>query len=432
MAKQHDRHKGQVWLKADWPERQTRVLVLSVVLLFALVYAHVLFTLKFAEPNFWLRSLSWVVCGYSFVVLVIGTRWGWKAHRLAQRHATEKSEGIDSLTGLPNWQGTASRLSETLYGEIEGDKHTWLLYLQLQGLEGTNYEHGRTAGDMLLQEVSRLIESHVPKDGTVGRVGGSEFIIALPLSESEKVERLSDLLKKEISRMTVDLGPWGQISGLHLSTEIIPYKPGKTTLSQVMDSLHTSKQRTESVSGLEAVSEDIEIYHLPEITLEAFAVHRWNLVPKNERSQYQVWRWNPKKKFVNIMVADIMKLIEVRVQKGDIDFVTAPPVPASQDQREAAATQALGRAVAKQLGVPFKRTLKAVVSGTSGTKHVDAHLDSSLPKGAGIVLVQDLITSPKILRRSVRELSSEGCHVLVLGWAFDTEAAAAGRGLQSV
>lgn len=84
----------------------------------------------------------------------------------------------DLLTGLPNLESTRASLDELLLrAPSEG---VLVLVVDLDRFQDVNDNFGHDAGDTVLREVARRLETSAPPGATVGRVGGDQFAVVLP------------------------------------------------------------------------------------------------------------------------------------------------------------------------------------------------------------------------------------------------------------
>lgn len=81
----------------------------------------------------------------------------------------------DSLTGLSNRRNVEERI-ET---RIARGQPFCLVMLDLNGLKQINDKHGHLAGDNLLQQFARELQSSSRSSDTVGRWGGDEFLLVM-------------------------------------------------------------------------------------------------------------------------------------------------------------------------------------------------------------------------------------------------------------
>ncbi len=101
----------------------------------------------------------------------------------------------DELTGLRN----GSYCRDTIEQEIERahryKEHFSLLLLDLDEFENINTEFGRKAGDAVLHEVARRIESVARGSDVVYRNGGDEFMVFLPNTEIKQAMLVAQRVK---------------------------------------------------------------------------------------------------------------------------------------------------------------------------------------------------------------------------------------------
>jgi diguanylate cyclase (GGDEF)-like protein len=98
----------------------------------------------------------------------------------------------DGLTGLPNRVLLYERLEAEIAAASRSGSLLGILYIDLDGFKETNDVFGHGAGDAVLQEVSRRMIHSVRRGDTVGRIGGDEFVVLLPLlGRREDAEHIS-------------------------------------------------------------------------------------------------------------------------------------------------------------------------------------------------------------------------------------------------
>ncbi len=97
----------------------------------------------------------------------------------------------DALTGLPNRLQLMDDLGSALkQAQTRGGKCA-LLLVDLDRFKTINDSLGHVAGDHLLQQVSRSLETVISDEMTAGRLGGDEFAIVVPHVESrDELEQL--------------------------------------------------------------------------------------------------------------------------------------------------------------------------------------------------------------------------------------------------
>ena len=84
----------------------------------------------------------------------------------------ERLASTDELTGLANRRHWMATTRQTIESGARGN----VLLCDLDHFKQINDTHGHATGDLVLMEVSRVLERH----GTAGRIGGDEFALWVP------------------------------------------------------------------------------------------------------------------------------------------------------------------------------------------------------------------------------------------------------------
>jgi diguanylate cyclase (GGDEF)-like protein len=104
----------------------------------------------------------------------------------------------DHLTGLRNRRYLDKALArETAVAERYGGSFS-LIMLDIDDFKQCNDLHGHLAGDAVLQELARILESHVRQVDAVVRYGGEEFIILLPQTEREGALEMGERIRRAV------------------------------------------------------------------------------------------------------------------------------------------------------------------------------------------------------------------------------------------
>ena len=98
-----------------------------------------------------------------------------------ERHrAAETLARSDSLTGLANRHHMEGLLARTLDAYRNAKRSCALMMMDLDRFKQVNDTLGHQAGDDLLKQVAGRLATVVAQTGTLGRLGGDEFLVLLP------------------------------------------------------------------------------------------------------------------------------------------------------------------------------------------------------------------------------------------------------------
>lgn len=107
----------------------------------------------------------------------------------------------DQLTGIYNRRFYEEELKKI---DTERNLPIALVMVDVNGLKLINDAFGHQTGDMLLQKIANVLSKECNTDGIVSRIGGDEFILLLPRTDAEKVNKLIERIGESISNEKMD------------------------------------------------------------------------------------------------------------------------------------------------------------------------------------------------------------------------------------
>lgn len=114
----------------------------------------------------------------------------------------------DPLTQLPNRRLLSESLPRCLASCAEHHAHGALLFIDLDGLKSVNDTYGHDAGDRVLVETAKRLQSITRSEDIVSRIGGDEFVLMIQgLGHDEhkaykKAETVAKQLQKSLNKPT--------------------------------------------------------------------------------------------------------------------------------------------------------------------------------------------------------------------------------------
>lgn len=102
---------------------------------------------------------------------------------LESREKLAHEASHDPLTGLLNRRAILERLGIELERAKRNQARLVVTMLDIDHFKSINDTHGHHAGDVVIQALAKIMTDNVRKYDMVGRVGGEEFLIILPVNE---------------------------------------------------------------------------------------------------------------------------------------------------------------------------------------------------------------------------------------------------------
>jgi len=105
----------------------------------------------------------------------------------------------DELTGVPNRRAVLGRLGALLKDPQTGP--CAMLILDIDHFKSINDHHGHPAGDEVLKVVADEVRAGVAEPAFFGRLGGEEFLVALPEVTPERALQVAEEFRERITRI---------------------------------------------------------------------------------------------------------------------------------------------------------------------------------------------------------------------------------------
>ncbi len=136
-----------------------------------------------------------------------------EAARVAQDELRHQAN-TDALTGLPNRAAITQRLEAAL----ATDRST-VMFVDLDGFKEVNDRLGHERGDAVLVEAADRIATSLGRKGTVGRLGGDEFLVVLPARSQHEIVATADRILLSLRE------PWPEGGAISASIGIATAAP---------------------------------------------------------------------------------------------------------------------------------------------------------------------------------------------------------------
>jgi len=138
--------------------------------------------------------------------------------RVALEEQLKHISNHDALTGLCNRRKLDEQLSKELYKFTRNKNALSVLFFDIDKFKKVNDDYGHESGDIVLQEIGKVVESSIRESDSAYRYGGEEFVIVMeetaPKEAFEFAERLRLLIQeypinlnaKETIHVTISIG----------------------------------------------------------------------------------------------------------------------------------------------------------------------------------------------------------------------------------
>lgn len=108
---------------------------------------------------------------------------------------------FDQLTGLYNRRFYEEELNRL---DTKRNLPITLVMADVNGLKLTNDAFGHLSGDKLLKEVADIMKNELRADDILARIGGDEFVILLPKTDTFAAQLIIDRIRDKISKTVID------------------------------------------------------------------------------------------------------------------------------------------------------------------------------------------------------------------------------------
>jgi diguanylate cyclase (GGDEF)-like protein/PAS domain S-box-containing protein len=180
----------------------------------------------------WIRDTARLICDVEGRPI----EWvgSWLDHTEAQLLAAQLTHQAshDSLTGLANRHAFEHRLQQALEIAREQSVEHALLYLDLDQFKIINDTCGHMAGDALLRQLSRILQTRVRRQDVLARLGGDEFGVLMEYCPLPDAMRVATSLCKAVNEYRF---AWGDRTfQVGASIGVVPIHAASDSLNSVL------------------------------------------------------------------------------------------------------------------------------------------------------------------------------------------------------
>ena len=103
----------------------------------------------------------------------------------------------DALTGLYNRRVLEAVIPKLIYNANKHNTPVSIIMADIDRFKAINDQYGHTAGDQVMEKVSKIIKEHLPESACAVRVGGDEFMMII-LEKSDQTKRFAENIRTSV------------------------------------------------------------------------------------------------------------------------------------------------------------------------------------------------------------------------------------------
>jgi diguanylate cyclase (GGDEF)-like protein len=130
------------------------------------------------------------------LLFFVAFAWGTSVLRATTDELRRRSD-VDTLTGLLRRRAFYERVDVARIQAGRSGLPLTMVFLDLDNLKAVNDASGHDAGDDLLRECAALIVTNVREGDAAARIGGDEFALLLPATDSDAAQAVIERLREQ-------------------------------------------------------------------------------------------------------------------------------------------------------------------------------------------------------------------------------------------
>jgi len=152
----------------------------------------------------------------------------------------------DPLTGLFNRRYMETQVGTLADNAANRGKPMALLILDVDHFKPVNDTHGHAVGDKVLKEIAARIRKNIRNVDLPCRIGGEEFVVALPDTDADIAARVGERLREAVGSLPFNVGASSGPISVTVSVGVASLDKGCDTLDDILkkadDALYRAKR----------------------------------------------------------------------------------------------------------------------------------------------------------------------------------------------
>ncbi|MDX1450972.1 MAG: diguanylate cyclase [Oleiphilaceae bacterium] len=117
-----------------------------------------------------------------------------------------KHANYDELTGVWNRRMVMNFLENEWWRAHREHKRLSLMMIDMDHFKQVNDKHGHHSGDLVLIQFAQIISSSIRPYDQLGRYGGEEFVLVMPLSDNADALKLAERIRESVASHSFIIG----------------------------------------------------------------------------------------------------------------------------------------------------------------------------------------------------------------------------------
>ena len=141
----------------------------------------------------------------------------------------------DSLTGMMNRRTFEDRWQGEVAHSMLWSHRTWIAAIDIDYFKQFNDTYGHAAGDTALQSVGRVIRSRVRGGDFAARIGGEEFVVALPETNSVNAMTMAEQLRRTIAANPIRINGQRDVANVTISIGVASWPEHGEEITRLLE-----------------------------------------------------------------------------------------------------------------------------------------------------------------------------------------------------
>ena len=197
----------------------------------------------------WLDFGSLCFFAFACVALCVGQLQCLKRMRHDTREKIEMMTFVDELTGVYNYRYLEQRLTEELQRAKRHNCPLSVIYFDFDNFKLVNDTFGHETGNTVLQRVAQMTRQSARGEDFVGRLGGDEFLLVLPQTDSAGSLITAERIKKKLDSMELVASTGERLDFITYSMGIASYPASAETKDELIRAADEAMYRAKKAGG---------------------------------------------------------------------------------------------------------------------------------------------------------------------------------------